>query len=388
MKDSKTGTIKPPLKSSSTLKPSSQKSKPLYGRDLAKDPVVTSAPSKQTVVGSVASPLTKIPSPPGPTEVPGSKLLEVEVLMGESGGTEAGFHQMGDGMGCNKEYQYRYIRGIHVPARNTPDHFAVGSQLHAGKARWFSKHFATDAKTWASVQMAMRMEMDKEKLPVTQKALQMGERYMREYIEHWSKRPKPTPIACEYKLGPTALEKGDPFFMWRTARLDDVSRYPEALGKLCIGETKTTSDTIPSLIAKYELHAQLLLQMLLWKMDPLGEAKFGTIAGVMLDVVRKSYDEKPSQFQRHFISVPQFAMTWFPRALKAHLRALAPIDWDFDALRNPSRCTRKEGRMLVSCEFKPLCLHGRNASNKYVLGKGESLLSWKPGPGKVIAPWE
>lgn len=310
-----------------------------------------------------------------------------EVIVGPSGATEAGAHSVMDGIGCQQEYQFRHIRHIREPQRVTPDHFAVGSQLHAGKARWFSTGFGTDAKSWASIQMAMRQEMDNEKLPVSQCALQMGERYMKEYIAYWGERPKPTPIACEYKLGPTPLEPGDPFFTWRTARLDDVSKYPEALNKLCIGETKTTSDSINGVINKYTLHPQILLQMVLWKNDPNGEAKFGPILGVMLDIIKKGYGEEKSKLARHFIPVPQHAMTWFPRTLKAHLRILAQIEWDSDVIRNPTRCTRQEGRALIACEFRDLCLSGKNAASKYVLGKGESLLSWRPSLGKTRPPW-
>lgn len=312
-----------------------------------------------------------------------------EVLVGESGPTEAGIHSVLEGIGCAKEYQFKYVRQLYEPQHQTPDYFAVGSQLHAGKAHWFAKGFKMDAATWASIQLAMRKEMELQKLPVSAKALQAGERYMREYMDHWSKRPKPTPIACEYKLGPTPLEPGDPFFMWRTARLDDVSRYPEALGKLCLGETKTTSDSVNGVINKYTLHPQILLQMILWKMDPRGEATYGPIAGVMLDIVKKGYGENKSAFSRHFLRVPPHAITWFPRVLKAHLRILSVIDWDADVIRNPTRCTRQEGRMLVSCQYRDLCLAGRNAANRYVMGpKGESLLSWRSSPGKTKAPWE
>lgn len=291
-------------------------------------------------------------------------------------------------MGCMKEYQFESIRHIYKPTNVTPDHFAIGSMLHAGKARWFAKRFLMDEATWVSIQDAMRDEMEREKLPVTKRALQMGERYMKEYMVFWSKRPKPKPIACELKLGPTPLEHGDPFFMWRTARLDDVSYYPDVLNKLCLGETKTTSAPFTTVIEKYTMHPQILLQMLLWKMDPGGEAKYGPILGVMLDIIKKGYGEEASAFQRHFIPLPPYAMTWFPRTLKGYLRAQSAIDWDADAPRNPMRCTRMEGRSLISCTYRELCLAGRNASTLYVMGKGQSLLSHKPEPGKMRQPWE
>jgi hypothetical protein len=292
------------------------------------------------------------------------------------------------GMDCLKEYQLRVIRQIRIPQRVTPDYFAVGGGLHAGKARWFSRGFATDAKTWASIQIAMREEMENQKLPVTVKALQMMEKYMKEYIDHWGRLPKPTPIACEYKLGPTPLEAGDPFFMHRTARLDDVSRYPNGLNKLYLGETKTTSGSIGQCIEQYALHPQILLQMLLWKMDPKGEATYGPIEGVMLDVIKKGYGEESCSFAREAIPVPAFAMSWFPRTLKAWLRIFAAIDWDADVTRNPMRCTRSIGRATVACEFRELCKKGRAASNLYVMGKGVQLLKHEPEPGKMRMPWE
>lgn len=366
MKDSKKGKLQP----SSQPKQSASPVERVPSHSLER----TSSPSQSASTAIQKSGAEAAPQP--------------EVLVGPSGASEAGIHSVLDGIGCPKEYQFRYLRGIREPRSQTPDHFAIGSQLHAGKARWFAKHFAMDAATWVSIQEAMRQEMEAEELPVSAKALQMGERYMREYMAHWATRPKPTPIACEYKLGPTPLEPGDSFFTWRTARLDDVSKYPEALGKLCLGETKTTSDSMNGIINKYTLHPQILLQMVLWKMDPNGEAKYGPILGVMLDIIKKGYGDDKSSFARHFIPVPAHALTWFPRALKAHLRLLAAIDWDTDVIRNPTRCTRQEGRMLVACEFRDLCLAGRNAANKYVFGKGNSLLSHKPSPGKEKMPWE
>lgn len=309
-------------------------------------------------------------------------------LLGSGGASEAGWSQIQAGIGCMKEFQFRYIRGLREPQAATPDHFAIGSQVHAGRARWFAKGFGTDAATWASIQDAMRKAMEEEKLPVSIRALQMGERYMDEYIRHWARMPKPTPVACEYKLGPTHLEKGDPFFMWRTTRLDDVSKYPEALNGLCLGEAKTASASPNDVINQYTLHGQVLLQQVLWKMDPNGEAKYGPIKGTMLDIIQKSYDAKPSKFARHFMPTPPWAMTWFVRNLKQYMRGLAGIDWDTDAPRNISRCTRIEGKARITCEFRDLCMSGRSATAKYVMGKGESLMSWRPAPGKMTPPWE
>ena len=292
-----------------------------------------------------------------------------------------------DGIGCPKEYQFRHVRKVHKPQAQTPDHFAIGIFMHVGKARWFAKNFQRDSATWLSIQDAMNAAAFEQRLPVSLKARQFSEKLMREYMDHWSMRPKPKPIAAEYKLGPTPLEPGDPFGLWRTAVLDDVSHYPEVLNKLCLGETKTTSGSFNELIEQYTLHPQILLQMLLWQNDPNGAAKYGPIAGVMLDMIKKGYGEEKSGFGRHFIPVPAHALSWFARTLKAYLRALVQIDWDADAPRNPVRCTRMEGRARIACEYRELCLQGRSASLLYVMNEGASLLSWKPEPGKLVAPW-
>jgi hypothetical protein len=308
---------------------------PLYGRDFTKGTpstskkkdsaptatdkgTVTATPARSaTVEGTIKSRGTSVEGAPAlpqkvsTTATSAGQTPPSEVIVGESGPTEAGIHTVMGGMDCLKEYQ-----------------------------------------------------------------------------DHWGRLPKPTPIACEYKLGPTPLEAGDPFFMHRTARLDDVSRYPNGLNKLYLGETKTTSGSIGQCIEQYALHPQILLQMLLWKMDPKGEATYGPIEGVMLDVIKKGYGEESCSFAREAIPVPAFAMSWFPRTLKAWLRIFAAIDWDADVTRNPMRCTRSIGRATVACEFRELCKKGRAASNLYVMGKGVQLLKHEPEPGKMRMPWE
>src|SRR6185369_15921944 len=113
-------------------------------------------------------------------------------------------------------------RGIHKPLNQTPDAFGIGSLHHAGRARWFSLRFATDDSAWASIRQAVDEEAERQKLPVSVKARQQALAYLDEYVNHWSKRPRPSPIATEYKVGPAPLQPDDPFFLWRTARLDDV----------------------------------------------------------------------------------------------------------------------------------------------------------------------
>lgn len=314
--------------------------------------------------------------------------LVSKVIEGESGASEAGWHKLVAGLRCLKEYQFAHVRGIRRPESHTPDYFAIGSMLHAGKARWFARNFATDVKTWASMQEAMLQECEKQKLPVSSQARARGERYMDEYVQHWSRQPLPTPVATEYLLGPTPLNPGDPKELHRTARLDDVSKYPEALYGLCIGETKTTSGTVNDCIKQYSLHGQPSMQMLLWKMDPLGERRFGPIVGVILDVVRKGEPGKRSSFHREFIPVSPFVQSWLGASLRGYLKAMAAIDWDSDAPRNIAMCTRMEGRARVGCDFQDLCLRGPSGTTKYVLQDGSSLQKHKPESGKERMPWE
>ena len=316
------------------------------------------------------------------------KQREPKVLLGEGGPTEAGFHSIQDIFRCAKAYQYGKVRGIRKPLAATPDHFALGILFHAMRARWFSLCFDEGAKAWGKVQDAAREEVDNSKLPMSPDSVARAVSLMAAYIDHWRLRPKPSPVAAEYLLGPAPLEKGDPFFMFRTARLDDVSHYPEAGGKLCIGESKTASTSIGAVAQEYELHGQPLLQLVLWKMCPNGEARFGPVAGIMLDAAIKAYDGKDPKFGRVFVPVRDETLQWYVQSLKGYLRAAAAIEWDTEAPRNPMGCTYMAGRARIDCDFKPLCMHGKNSSGQYVLADGSSLRAHQPHSGKEKMPWE
>lgn len=311
-----------------------------------------------------------------------------EVIVGESGPSQAGWHSVQDFLTCMKEGQLRHVRGIRKPLANNPDYFSIGSALHAGRARWFTLKFATDEKAWVSIQDAVRKELEAQKLPTSLKAEQDAMKYLQEYVDHWSKRPKPTPIATEYLIGPAPVQPNDPFFFYRTAKLDDISKYPEAGGALCIGETKSTSTTVNDCINQYTLHGQTLLQLVLWKSAPQGEATFGPVQGIMLDIIKKGYGNERSGFARQFLPITDISLAWYRKSMAGYLRAISQIDWNADAPRNITACTRLVGRARVACEFRELCQHGRSASIKYVLRDGESLLTWKPTDERKVPPWE
>jgi hypothetical protein len=305
----------------------------------------------------------------------------------EAGPTSAGWHSIESGMRCHKEFQFAQIRKIRRPLAGVPDHLAIGLCFHAGRARWFSKHFDTSAKTWQSIEQAVAEEAEKQKLPVSLRAVDNTMRYLTEYVEHWSKRVKPKPVVAEYLIGPAALVKGDPFMLWRTARVDDASVYPEAMG-LAIGEAKSTSTSINDCVNQYTLHGQIMLQYVLWKMSPQGEAKHGPLKGIMLDVVKKGYGKEKSQFGRQLIPVSDHAIKWFIQNLRRTIRDLAQIDWNTDAERNVTMCTRMIGKARIACEYRDLCRFGRSAAVSYVQENGDSLLTWKPVDERKVAPWE
>lgn len=284
-----------------------------------------------------------------------------------------------------KEHQFSEVRGIRIPAAYEPPYFTIGRMLHAGKARWFARSFKTGTKTLRLIQEAMEAEMEMGKLPARRECIEQASKYMTEYIEYWKNRPLPEPRAAEHLVGPAPVKPGSPVQFHRTARLDDVSYYPEAGGQLCIGETKSTSDSIQACLDQYTLHGQPLLQRLLYKYAPQGEALLGPVAGVVLDVIQKGYNG-PSKFGRIFIPVTDHALTWFANNLEAQMRALAMIDWNADAPRNITMCTRMAGRKRIICEYRDLCIHGRSVSGKYTFADGSSLLKKESWKGEV-PPW-
>jgi len=322
--------------------------------------------------------------------MPNEKVTKTKsgMLMGQGGVTEAGYHSIETFLRCPKEYQFSSTRGIGKPMQYEPSYFTVGRMLHAGKAKWFARGFKTTEKTWQKMKAAMELEAHTGKLPPQRDALRDGLRYMEEYVEHWSKRPLPKPVAAEYKLGPAPFSAGDPFFLFRTARLDDVSYYPEQGGALCIGEMKSTSDSPTAVVDQYDLHGQTMLQFLLWKHAQEGEATHGKVAGTVLDIIKKGYGTQKSTFSRQFIPFSEYALEWFAKTFRANLRAAALTTWDADVPRNITACTRLAGRRRVNCDFKDLCKHGKSASAKFMLKEtGSSLMKKEEWKG-VCGPWE
>lgn len=304
-----------------------------------------------------------------------------------AGRTPAGWHQIESFIRCPKEYQFAEVRGIRIPSQTTPDHFAIGTLLHVAKAAWFELGFKADEAAMAHITKLVANAATLNKLPVTLQAEQRAMAYFLEYVEHWAPRPKPKVIAAEYTLGPAPLLQGDPKELWRTARVDDVSRYEEAGGGLCIGETKSTGDSIAACAQQYTLHGQPMLQALLWDSAPQGAAKHGPITGVMLDVIQKGYSGQRSKFGRVLVPITQHALQWFARSLQGYVKASRRVEWDTEVPRNITACTRMVGRGRVACPYRDLCMYGRSAAMKYVLANGTNLGVWKPSYPNQVQPW-
>jgi hypothetical protein len=309
-------------------------------------------------------------------------------LLGKGGASEAGWHAIQDFLHCPKEYQFRHIRKIYTPLRRTPDHFAVGQLFHAARARWFGEGFREDDKTWRKIREAMRESALENKLPVSLAAETQATTLIQAFMKFYGTQPKPKVIAAEYKLGPAPLRTGDPFTLWRTARLDDVSIYPEAGNRLCIGESKTTSTSVNDTVKQYTLHGQTMMQALLWKMDPNGEKKHGPVAGIMLDVTVKGSGDAPPSFGRQFVPITDYQLQWFAESIVGYLRAAAGVDRNATVPRNPAACTRLAGRARIACEYTDLCRFGASATSQFVMGEEAiSLQAWAKKHPTEVAPW-
>lgn len=309
------------------------------------------------------------------------------VLVGKGGVTQAGWHSVEAILRCQKEYQFKHVRKIKKPESETKEAFAIGLIVHAGRGTWLANRCATNDKVWQQIKEAAKRECELQKLPITPKGEQYGLRYVTEYIEHWSRFPKPRALAVEHLVGPAPFAEGDPFYLYRTARLDDVSVYAEAGNALSIGELKTTSATVAEVTKTYELHGQPIIQHLLYRLSEVGRQLLGPVTGTVLDVVQKGYGKEKSKFGRVFVTASDHVVGWYVPSMQHHLRLAAGMEWDSTPPRNISACTRAVSGRAVSCEYKELCMYGASATGKYVMGEGQSLKSWKPGPGKTQAPW-
>lgn len=302
-----------------------------------------------------------------------------------SGPTTNGWHQIMPAMYCFMEYKLAQVVGARTPLLATPDPLAKGSLFHAGRATWFTLKFRSDAKSLALVRSAMETAREASTPPISSQAMRDAWSYMEQYVSHWAMRPLPKPVGVEYDLGPS-WSKDAPWWLDRTARLDDVSVYPEAGNRLCIGECKTTSVGVDDAENEYSLNGQLLTQFLLWKLAPQGERKHGPVSHIMLDVIKKGYGNDKCVFARVPVQVTDTSLRWFTRTMEWWMQQTMRITPETWVPRNPKQCTRQIGRMRVVCQFRDLCKYGASAASKYVLKDGTSLSS--AYASHEVKPWD
>lgn len=313
--------------------------------------------------------------------------MMIPTMWNEGGPSGHGWSEIEAAARCPKEDQYARVRQITKPTSQTPDHFSIGSFVHAGRARWMADGFSLSDETWQRMQADMTYTRETLPLPSSDLAYSLALRYMQEYVEHWGIREKPKIVAVEHMLGPTELKEGDVRTI-RTARLDDFGFYPEFGMGLAIGECKTTNGNISDVANQYTLAGQTALQQILWRLAPQGADTYGQSTGVVVDVIKKGNNGKKCEFGRIPIQIPERAQDWMQREIIHILHARAATDWNSDAARSPTMCTRLIGKARVACDFRDLCLFGKAGSIGYMTADGVPLSNWVQQEGQLVAPWE
>lgn len=317
----------------------------------------------------------------------------IDTMFNEGGASGLGYSEIEAYLRCPKEYQLAKVRGIGKPTSQTPDYFAVGSFVHAGRARWFAEKQALGDDVWEKIRADITKTRSEFPLPCSEDSERTALRYIQEYVDHWSVRAKPNIVAVEHMLGPVELspvteDSDGGRGTSRTARLDDFGFYEEGGGKLCIGECKTTSGSITDVVNQYTLHGQVALQRILWDLAPQGAAMYGQVAGTILDVIQKGYGGKKCQFARLFVPCDERVLLWAKQSLIYALEDKHDMSWDTDTERHVTSCTRLVGRARVACPFRDLCMHGRAGAIGFAFADGRSITDWKPSPGQMTPPWD
>lgn len=311
---------------------------------------------------------------------------DIPTMWNEGGSSGAGYSELEPHLRCPKEHQYAYVRGITHPTNVTPDYFAVGSFVHAGRARWFASGQGLGSEVWDAIRRDVTATREGFPLPCNEVAESDALRFLQEYVDHWSVREKPKIVAVEHLLGPSDLLDGADSA--RTARLDDFGYYAEANGALAIGECKTTTAPISDVANQYTLHGQPTLQRLLWDAAPQGAATYGSVAGMVLDVVQKGYGGKRCAFSRIFVPHDDRVQLWAKSALARATIAKNAVTWDSEPERRITSCTRLIGKARIACGFRDLCQHGRAGAAGYSFKDGRRITEWVPTEGQTVAPWD
>lgn len=296
------------------------------------------------------------------------------------GATARGWHAIESFTRCPKEYQLSKVRRIKPTTSAVPAPLSIGLLLHAARAQWFNDNYTGDL--WQEAIACYEAEFTAAEQGVMfPGSADVALRTFKEYVKYWGVRPKTKPLAVEFEVKPKALTPGAPEWAWRGARYDSVELHQ---GKAWIGEMKSTSQGVGRVHDMYLLHGQVLLQMALW-----GEEEtrlFGPLGGVLLDVVQKHTDSRPAKaFPRVALPISRAtaALNWFRRDFTTWVMQTHLIDWNAGVERRPV-CQRPYG----ACDFKDLCLSGRDGAVQFQFTDGTPLLKWKAAPGQTVPPWE
>jgi hypothetical protein len=308
--------------------------------------------------------------------------IAAEMGVASGGASSHGYHSIAEYLSCPKKYQYGKVRQLKKPVSAVPDYFAVGQLLHAGRAMFLYWGSAGTPEVQEAVRRSIVKAAEESPLPIRDSAVKQALRYMEEYAEHWSVRPKPRTLATEYLLDA-------PVFAERfTARLDDVSFYSEASGALAIGECKSTSGDISACIEQYKLHPQPIIQQYLWKAAANGEAVHGAVTGTVLDVIQKGWGGAPCKFARVFLQWDQELVKKVALFLAEKAAVARRIGWDDEVDRNFHSCTEMAGTARIACTYRPLCMEGRDAATQFITEDGVYLTAHAPSDEKRKMPWE
>lgn len=300
------------------------------------------------------------------------------------GPTTHGWHKIeAHAAGCPKEHQFRHVRGIKYRPMGADApifmHFAVGALVHVARAQWLNDGYK--GQLWVTAMkkyLAVHEKETGEKLP--DGAFGVAFKTFKTYVAYWLQAMKPKVLAVEYEIKPKKFDPAQPDFLKRGARLDSIERIH---GKTWIGEFKTSFGGASGVQDMYALHGQPLLAMALW--GPEETVKFGELEGVLLYPMKKA-DARQQGKAYPPIQLPirryKHALAWFKKDFATWVMQTQMMDWNASPERRMT-CVRPFG----PCEYREVCLAGRDGALGYVLADGSPLHTWKPSPGKEVPPW-
>lgn len=297
------------------------------------------------------------------------------ILILPSGASSKGWHEISPLIMCPKEYQYARVRQVQIRSPFLSEALSIGLLLHAARAQWLADGYKGDLWRKAIVVHAKQPEGSKPLHPV---AIGAATSYFKGYVDYWMVRPRSEVLAVEYELQPRGWENA-PEWLKRTARLDSIERWR---GKTYIGECKSSSSSASRVAETYSLHGQTQLQVALYGPDEV--RKFGPLEGVLLDVIIKKKGEGSGAERIPLpLSGMKHATQWFKKDFERWAMQAATIKWNDDVEHRPT-CQRSYG----PCDFRELCLRGKDGCLGFETADRVPLSKWEPSPGKTTPPWE